>query len=60
MELTVQKLTKKYKGKNVVSDVILVLTHGVYGLLDANGAGKATLMRMISGAACHDLYMKCM
>jgi len=49
MELTVQKLTKKYKDKTAVSDVSLVLTPGVYGLLGANGAGKTTLMRMICG-----------
>jgi len=49
MELTVQKLTKKYRDKTVVSDVSLVLTPGVYGLLGANGAGKTTLMRMICG-----------
>jgi len=49
MELTVQKLTKKYRDKTAVSDVSLVLTPGVYGLLGANGAGKTTLMRMICG-----------
>jgi len=49
MELTVQKLTKKYKDKTAVSDVSLVLMPGVYGLLGANGAGKTTLMRMICG-----------
>jgi len=49
MELTAQKLTKKYRDKTAVSDVSLVLTPGVYGLLGANGAGKTTLMRMICG-----------
>ena len=49
MELTVQKLTKKYREKTAVSDVSLALTPGVYGLLGANGAGKTTLMRMICG-----------
>jgi len=51
MELTVQKLTKKYRDKTAVSDVSLVLTPGIYGLLGANGAGKTTLMRMICGVS---------
>ncbi|WP_425595046.1 ABC transporter ATP-binding protein [Pseudoramibacter alactolyticus] len=40
-------LTKRYENLNVVSDVNLDMTNGVYGLLGVNGAGKTTLMRMI-------------
>ena len=40
-------LTKRYEKINVVSDVSLDMTNGVYGLLGVNGAGKTTLMRMI-------------
>ncbi|WP_432680438.1 ABC transporter ATP-binding protein [Pseudoramibacter alactolyticus] len=40
-------LTKRYENLNVVNDVSLDMTNGVYGLLGVNGAGKTTLMRMI-------------
>ncbi|XCP84714.1 ABC transporter ATP-binding protein [Roseburia hominis] len=47
MELTLNRLTKKY-GTNVAVDQIqATFSPGVYGLLGANGAGKTTLMRMI-------------
>lgn len=49
MELTIQKLTKRYKDKTAVNNVSLTLTPGVWGLLGANGAGKTTLMRMVAG-----------
>ena len=49
MELTIQELTKRFKGKTAVNNVNLTLTPGVWGLLGANGAGKTTLMRMVAG-----------
>ena len=49
MELTIQELTKRFKGKTAVNNVSLTLTTGVWGLLGANGAGKTTLMRMVAG-----------
>ena len=49
MELTIQKLSKRYKDKTAVDNVSLTLTPGVWGLLGANGAGKTTLMRMVAG-----------
>ena len=49
MELTVRKLTKQYKDKLVVDHVSLQLAEGIHGLLGANGAGKTTVMRMLSG-----------
>ena len=49
MELTIQELTKRFKGKTAVNNVSLTLTPGVWGLLGANGAGKTTLMRMVAG-----------
>ena len=47
MEMSLINLTKRYENLNVVSDVNLDMTNGVYGLLGVNGAGKTTLMRMI-------------
>lgn len=49
LELTLEKLSKKYKQKTVVDGLSCTLTHGIYGLLGANGAGKTTLLRMICG-----------
>ena len=47
MEMSLINLMKRYENLNVVSDVSLDMTNGVYGLLGVNGAGKTTLMRMI-------------
>lgn len=49
MELTIEKLTKRYGDKDAVKSVSLNLTPGVWGLIGANGAGKTTLMRMLTG-----------
>ena len=49
MELTLDRVTKRFGPKIAVDRVSTVLTPGVYGLLGANGAGKTTLMRMICG-----------
>jgi ABC-2 type transport system ATP-binding protein len=49
MNLSIERLTKKYESKLAVDDISLNLQEGVYGLLGANGAGKTTLMRMICG-----------
>lgn len=48
--LKTKKLTKKY-GKDVaVNNVDLELKQGdIYGLVGKNGAGKTTILRMISG-----------
>lgn len=43
-------LTKKVKGKNLVSDVDLHIRKGeIYGFLGQNGAGKTTIMKMLTG-----------
>lgn len=47
MELSLNRLTKRYDNKIAVDQVSAALTPGVYGLLGANGAGKTTLMRML-------------
>lgn len=49
LELTLDRVTKKYGGRAAVNGVTCTLTRGVYGLLGANGAGKTTLLRMICG-----------
>lgn len=49
LELTLNKLSKRYGNKAVVDEISYTLRHGVYGLLGANGAGKTTLLRIICG-----------
>lgn len=49
MSLKLVNVTKKY-GKNVVlNNINLELENGIYGLLGANGVGKTTLFKLISG-----------
>ena len=48
--LETQELTKIYGDKAAVKDVNLHIREGqIYGLIGRNGAGKTTIMRMISG-----------
>lgn len=49
MDLEINNLSKKFKGKEAVKDVSACLSPGIWGLLGANGAGKTTLMRMMAG-----------
>ncbi len=50
--LETQNLTKMYKQKAAVKDVNLHIREGqIYGLIGRNGAGKTTIMRIISGLA---------
>jgi ABC-2 type transport system ATP-binding protein len=43
------KLSKQFKGTNAVSSLDLVIQKGeIFGLLGPDGAGKSTLMRMLS------------
>ena len=46
MGLELKNITKKYD-KQVLNNINLRLTEGVYGLLGPNGAGKSTLIRTI-------------
>lgn len=53
--LTVQRLRKAYRGREVVSDVSLAIQCGeVVGLLGPNGAGKTTTFAMIVGLETPD------
>jgi ABC-2 type transport system ATP-binding protein len=47
--ITVNKLTKKFKDHTAVSSIDLTINKGeIFGLLGPDGAGKSTLMRMLS------------
>ena len=48
--LETQGLTKVYGNKEAAKDISLHIAQGqIYGLIGRNGAGKTTIMRMISG-----------
>ena len=50
--LETRDLTKVYGQKAAARDVNLHIREGqIYGLIGRNGAGKTTIMRMISGLA---------
>ena len=49
MILKADRVTKQYKNKIAVDRVSFKLQEGVTGLLGANGAGKTTVMRIITG-----------
>ncbi len=50
--ITTDKLTKKFGKKSAVLDVDIRVREGeIYGLIGRNGAGKTTIMRMLSGLA---------
>lgn len=46
--LEIKELTKRYGKFTVLDGLSLVLEHGVYGLLGANGAGKTTFLNLIT------------
>ena len=48
--LTTEKLTKTYGKKDAAQNISIHVRKGsIYGLIGRNGAGKTTVMRMISG-----------
>ena len=50
--LEVRHLTKKFKQRVAVNDVSFEVLEGeIFGLIGANGAGKTTIIRMITGLA---------
>ena len=50
--LTTDNLTKKYGEKVAAGDINIHIREGeIYGLIGRNGAGKTTIMRVISGLA---------
>jgi ABC-2 type transport system ATP-binding protein len=48
MQLTIEKVSKKYGQFWALKDINLTLNRGVIGFLGPNGAGKTTLLRIIS------------
>ena len=48
MELQIEHLTKKYGEKVALRDFSYTFTPGIYGILGATGAGKSTLMNLIT------------
>src|SRR3990167_6697709 len=52
--LSVQKLQKSYKSRQVVKDVSLSIHNEIIGLLGPNGAGKTTSFYMIVGLVIPD------
>lgn len=54
MKISLQHISKQYKGKYVLKDFTTELQEGVYGLLGANGAGKTTLINIFVGILASD------
>ncbi len=50
MILTTEALTKRFSSKTAVNNVSINIRKGsIYGLIGMNGAGKTTIMKMVSG-----------
>ena len=54
MELKLNKLTKRYGDLNALDDLCVTFETGIYGILGANGAGKSTMMNLITDNIKHD------
>ena len=48
MELRLTELTKKYGDKVALDNFSFTFQQGIYGILGANGAGKSTMMNLIT------------
>lgn len=48
MELNLSHLTKQYGSNVALNDFSMTFTPGIYGILGANGAGKSTMMNLIT------------
>lgn len=48
MELTLDHISRRFGKTQVLRDVSLTFSQGIYGLLGPNGAGKTTLMRILA------------
>ena len=62
MELKLTNLTKHYGAKVALENFTYTFHEGIYGILGANGAGKSTMMNLITdnivrtgGEITHDL-----
>lgn len=54
MNIRIENLSKKYKGKYALKDFSVTLENGVYGLLGTNGAGKTTFLNVFMGVIAGD------
>ena len=48
MEIRIEHLDKWYGKKQAVKDLDLIIGEGMYGLLGTNGAGKTTVMKILT------------
>ena len=48
MELKLENLTKRYGEVTALRDFSITFTAGIYGILGANGAGKSTMINLIT------------
>ena len=49
MELKLRNLTKQYGKFTALNQLSVTFTPGIYGILGANGAGKSTFLKILSG-----------
>ena len=49
MNLKLERIRKSYGRKKVLQGIDMELSQGIYGFLGANGVGKTTLFKIISG-----------
>ena len=48
MQLELKDLTKKYGNFTALDRMTFTFTPGIYGILGANGAGKSTMMNLLT------------
>lgn len=48
MRLELKDLTKRYSGMTALDHISVTFTPGIYGILGANGAGKSTMMNLLT------------
>ena len=48
MRLELKNLTKKYGGMTALDHISVTFTPGIYGILGTNGAGKSTMMNLLT------------